>query len=237
MHTALHAIAAVRVLLPVTDEEEAEDHATEVGDVGHLVAGRGQGREQFYRDGAEHHPLCLDGNGDGNDEHLLVREHHAEGQQQGIDGARSTDGGEAVELDRKLMHDREYLSETDRLIETEQPDVEELGNLLHDAGTDAAENVIKNEALRTPYALHHRTEHPKHKHVEDDMLPSTMHEHIGDELENVEVLRHEEVQTTQAVEVDNVHLTQHQHRDECKEINDEQVAGNDRYSEHNCKAF
>ena len=83
---------------PIADEEESEDHAAEMGQMGHVAAGHGEGREKLDGNGAEHHPLGFDGNGDGDDEHLLVGKHHPEGQQQGIDAARGTHGGQSVEL-------------------------------------------------------------------------------------------------------------------------------------------
>ena len=61
-----------------------------------------------------------------------------------------------------------------------------------------------------------------------------MHEHISDELVDMEVLRHEEMKTTQTVEVCDAHLSEHKHGHEGEDVYDKQVAGNNGYSKHCC---
>ena len=95
------------MLSPIADEKISKDHATEMGQMCHVAAGHGQCGEELDGNGAEHHPLGLDGDGDRDDKHLLVGKHHAEGEQQGIDAARGTHSGQPVELCGQLMHDRD----------------------------------------------------------------------------------------------------------------------------------
>ena len=57
-----------------------------------------------------------------------------------------------------------------------------LNELLTQAGTNAAENVLKKEFVSTPYILYHTTEHPECKHIKEQMRETGMHEHICQQL-------------------------------------------------------
>ena len=49
--------------------------------------------------------------------------------------------------------------------------------------------------------FHYATKHPEGEHVEEQVFPTAMHEHVGEELVNLEIGGHEEVQTEDVVEV------------------------------------
>lgn len=64
------------------------------------------------------------------------------------------------------------------------------------------------------------------------MLPAAMHEHISDELIDMEVAGKEEMETTDVIEVRHSCLCQGQHADEAQKIDDDKIAGYRWYSKH-----
>ena len=100
------------------------------------------------------------------------------------------------------MHDGDRVAQAERLLSVEHEiDPEELCDFLHHTGADAAENVIKKKLLSTPNLFDDSAEHPKHEHVQDDVLPTAVHKHVSDELINMKVARQEEMKTTKVVEI------------------------------------
>ena len=71
---------------PVEDEQEADEHATEVGKVGNAVSSVKHAQQQFQCHHANDKPLGLDWYEEVEVD-ILVGEKHTEGQQQGIDCA------------------------------------------------------------------------------------------------------------------------------------------------------
>jgi hypothetical protein len=65
---------------------------------------------------------------------------------------------------------------------------------LAQASSYSAQNVIKNEFLRTPHILYHAAEHPEGEHVEKEMGKAAVKKLVGDELEEVEIGSQEEMQ-------------------------------------------
>ena len=83
-----------------------------------------------------------------------------------------------------------------------QVNLYKLCQLLHQACTDAAGYIIKEELARPPYAFDHHTEHPQGKHVEEQVRETAMHEHVRYELVNAELGRSEKVEAEYVVEID-----------------------------------
>ena len=81
---------------PVAQEEEAEEHAAEVGKMCDVIVG-GIGRVKFDGGIARHKIFCLDGNGRDEQHDALVGVEHAEGKQHAVARARCADGGPAVQ--------------------------------------------------------------------------------------------------------------------------------------------
>ena len=80
-------VVGVGVFVPITYHEIAEEHASQMGRVSHTVARRTEGGEEFDSHIAKYKPLRLDGEGEWDDEQPLIRERHAEGQDNGIYGS------------------------------------------------------------------------------------------------------------------------------------------------------
>jgi hypothetical protein len=102
-----------------------------------------------------------------------------------------------------------------------------LRYFLYDTGSDTAQNVIKKEFLRSPDIFHHAAEHIQGKHIEENMSETAMRKHIGNQLIEVEVLSHEEVQAEIVVQqVFPVGIGSEQHGGQKdKRIDNEQVFG------------
>ena len=92
----LERVAAEGVAAPPEDKQQADEHAAQVGEVGHAVVGVEKALDEFQRGIADDEPLGLDGHEEV-EVYVFVGEGHAEGQQQAVDGARGTDGEAAGE--------------------------------------------------------------------------------------------------------------------------------------------
>lgn len=107
------------MLAPVEDEQEAEEHAAEVGKMGDAV-GNKDALEELDGGIAYDEPLGFDGHEEVEIDALFWK-HHAEGQEDAVDSARSAHG-ESPAGD-------EYVAE---------------------AGAYAADEVVEQKAPRTP---------------------------------------------------------------------------------------
>ena len=58
---------------------------------------------------------------------------------------------------------------------------------LNQTGTQAAHDIIEQEATTATIRLHHPTEHPHGEYIKKDMRDATVHEHIRKELVEVEI--------------------------------------------------
>ncbi len=126
-------------------------------------------------------PLCLDGDGKWKDEDFLLGKGVAEAQQNAVDGSRCTyrwtQGGIVDDARRG------------------KPKLAKLHKFLHHSGADAAGQIENKEALAAQHLLHHAAEHPQGEHVEEDVLDVCVHEHVGYQLIEVEVLAQTEIQS------------------------------------------
>ena len=57
-----------------------------------------------------------------------------------------------------------------------------LNPFLHQTSAQTAEQIIYQEALRTPNILQGITKHPESEHVEEQVRKIAMHEHVGQRL-------------------------------------------------------
>ena len=99
---------------------------------------------------------------------------------------------------------------------------------MQQAGAYSAENVIKKEPLRPPYLFNDTAEHPKGKHVEQNVLPSGMHEHVGEELVKVKIGCQEEMQSQHIVQVKVEGALDDQRGKESQQVDNQQILGDGR---------
>ena len=123
---------------------------------------------------------------------------NAESQQNGIDGTRRTDG-QAI-----AAH-------------------EELHQLLTQAGTQSADEIVGQVLARTPHALNDATEHPERKHVEEQVGEAAMQEHVCDKLIEIEMGGAEEMQAAPVRQVESTAHLQHNGGQIGQHIDDEQI--------------
>ena len=103
--------------------------------------------------------------------------------------------------------------------------------LLQDTGSDTTRNVIKKELLGPPHILYHTTEHPQAEHIAQDVHEIGVQKQVGDQLIQVKIIGHEEVETSQVGKVDSPHLKD-QRRQKSKSVDNQQILGNGGYTKH-----
>ena len=187
--------------------------------MGNIVAGTvGQSRVEFYQCVAHDEILGLDGHGEGENEHLLVREEHGESQQDTVDRARSPHrrGKNAV------VHDTRVYRMEKR---------EELDKFLYQARAHTAHHVINKEAAPAPDGLQNPAEHPQGEHIEEDVRETPVHKQVRDRLPDVEIAHTEE---KQAEEPGQVYPPPRENLggEEEKHIDDQEIFGNRRSAVH-----
>ena len=64
------------------------------------------------------------------------------------------------------------------------------------------------------------------------MLPSTMHEHVSDQLVDLEIRGHEEVQAEEVIEINAGDGQEQLHGEECQDVDDKEILCDCWYSEH-----
>ena len=199
--------------------------------MGYVVAAVAQGAQQFDYGVAHDEPFGLDGHGNGYDEQALVGEGHAEAQEYAIDSAGSTHGGPVVEVG---AHGHDDAVDVDLLVAAQSlvGEFNPLRTFLHEAGAYAAHNIVEEESLRTHHLLHDAAEHPNGEHVEEDVLPACVHEHVGEELVEPEVGGLEKVEAQQVVEVYAV-AHGHQFAEKHQQVDDYDILCYRGYVEHN----
>ena len=176
-------------------------------------------------------PLGLDGHWQWEDEHALLRECHAEGEEDAIDGSRCSDGGERVEGHAVGSCKMEHIVERGSLIGNHRVNLHCLRQFLTQSGTDAADEVIDDEAPLPEGALYQTAKHPQGKHIKEQVHPSGMHEHVCEQLPDVEVLRLEIVQSEDIGEVDAPH-SQHAVGKEAEDVDNKEILCNRGYLAH-----
>jgi len=181
-------------LAPVTQQEESEEHSAQMGAMGHSVASLGEGRGEFD-DGISHHKILRTyGHGQREYEHTLVGQQITEGKKYAVDGSRCTHYAHIID-------------------DARQHRLYELCHFLCESGSESAGEIVDDEVSLTQHLLQDVAEHPECEHVEEKVLPTAVHEHVGERLPEVERGCEEEVQTQKSVQVDIVHSPNH-HR--CK---------------------
>jgi len=189
---------------PVTDEEEANDHTAKVCEVCHAITRCGQCHEHLNGCIAYNKPLGLNWHGKREDKHTLLGIEHSESEKDAIDGARSAYCGPQIQVTRigccHLIDLRE--AEVWQLVGCKHIELGKLRQLLKESGSDAAGYVIEEKLAWSPSALHDATEHPQGEHIEEYVAPSSMCEHVGEELVKVKVWGKHEVQAKEVVKVD-----------------------------------
>ena len=68
-----------------------------------------------------------------------------------------------------------------------------LHSFLDKSRTDTADNIVKEETLRSPGLNEKRSEHKNGKHIEKNVAEPAMHEHISDKLCRIEVTGEEKM--------------------------------------------
>jgi len=89
---------------------------------------------------------------------------------------------------------------------------------LEQSSANAAENIVDEIAARPPCLFYQAPEHPQGEHIEEDMLPSAMHEHVGYQLEQAEIGGQYEMKAETVVKVyayapHYIHEQEHAHVD------------------------
>lgn len=219
------------VMSPEHDEDEAEEHATEVRKVGDARSCACYAAGEFEQAIANDQPLGFERDGWDEEHDARIGEHHAEGQQDAEDAARCTDCNELI--DRKMSATNDGYAAFDKLaigeagilkldlVKHAADDAETPCCLLHDGGTDTTHEIVDQEAVLAPYLLEKAAEHVEREHVVEQMDESVVHEHVGDALPRMEEVGIVVMKTKPTVEVDALSLEygrgkQHQHVDDDK---------------------
>lgn len=184
----------VGAVSPVAEHAPTEEHATEVGEMRDIVV-RTEGRPQFDGSEDENKVFGLHGNGREEEHDAIVGIEHAEGEQYAIDGSRCANGG------------------GERTAKEEE--VGRLPQLLTQGGTKTTHEVEGQKPLCAEGWFHASSKHPQCQHVEHQVGETTMKEHVGDGLIDVEIGREYVVETPIEVETGkNVLCHEDKHVDE-----------------------
>src|SRR5450432_969208 len=157
-----------------------------MGPMGYIVPGRApDAQEQFIGGISQNGPFCLDGNEKVKVDQAIGEQvakcgHAAENSARGPEGrfiAREIGGIQILllQLDRKFMHLIKYGRHL--MIEHRE---------MKDGSADTADHIKDEESLATPKIFQDRPEHPQDEHIDQYMIPSSVQEHIGDELVGLE---------------------------------------------------
>lgn len=180
------------VFAPIEDEQQAEEHATEVGEMGYAVGGK-DALEEFDGGVADDEPFGFDGHEEVEID-ALVGEHHAEGQQDAVDGSGGPHG-DAPSGDQEVAQ----------------------------AGAYAAHEIVDKEAAGPPEVFEDIAEHPEGKHVEEDVAPAGVYEHVGEELPEAETAGGDGVEGQHGGDVVVAVALEHHGGEEHDEVDDEEV--------------
>ena len=106
-----------------------------------------------------------------------------------------------------------------------------LHQLLCQAGSQSAADVIHQKLVRAPHALYHTAEHPQGKHVEEDVHETAVQKHIGEELVEVEVAGQEKMQSEERCQIDATQF-EHPRCHICQKVYHQQVLRHGRHVVH-----
>ena len=150
-----------------------------MGKMRNAVSGAEKALKEFQHHHADDKPFGFD-----RDKEIQINvsvgKHHAEGQQQRINGTRSTH--------RYVIARNQHADQ---------------------ACAKATNQIVEQETLRPPYVFKRGAEHPQWEHVEKEMLEIAVHEHIGKRLPNAEHPRIQRPNPEPEVQVDISQLAQH----------------------------
>ena len=216
-------------MLPEEDEQQSEEHASEVCEVRHIIAGgMCQPRHQFD-DGINNNEYARAyGYGEEDDEHGHIGEEPSEGEQYAEDGSGSADGDEVGSVLRK-----DHVS---RCGGEERVNAQSPYRFLHGSGTESADEVVDKKAAAAPVLLQHGCEHEYGEHVAEDMREVGVHEHIGERLPEAEARGGEVVQAEPVGEAEAIAL-QHNISEPEEDIDEEDVLGDGCEVSHVCKYY
>ena len=224
------AIASAASIAPIKYQQQADEHAAQVCHVRHSVASLREGREEFD-DGIAHDEVFgLDGDWDGEDEQPFVGEGDAKGEQYAIDGSGCSDGVPSVQV---FCHRNDDSAEADLFVGSESvvPVLAHLHEFLHESCSESAGQVVEEETLLPHRLLDDASEHPYGEHVEEEVLPACVHEHVCEELPWAEVAGQEEVEAEHLFEFYAVR-SEGEAGEEAQHVDDEQVFRYGRYRVH-----
>ena len=160
----------------------------------HIVSGTvGKSRPQLDCGIPDNEEFRLDGEGQREDKQAVVGKQHAERQQNGVDRSRSTYGGHHVEV---FFHGDNCRTDVYLCVMAQFRHIlDVLHSFLDESCTDAAGDIVKQETFRSPGSFENRAEHENSEHIEEDVAEPAVHEHISDELRQVEVTCEEKMQS------------------------------------------
>lgn len=203
---------AVAMVPPEQDEEEAEEHAAEVGKVCHARLDAIDTGKEFESTVADDQPLGFEWHRWNEEEDLGIGEHHAERQQDAEHRTRGTDGNQlvqnvhdAVNFQELGMGHVQYLLTEDVVGGKLSDEVVQFiapGQLLNETGADARDEIVEQETLFAPNHLQQSSEHVEREHVVEEVRQVAVHEHVSDQLPPVELLGVEIMQPEHVAERD-----------------------------------
>ena len=170
--------------------------------------------------------FSLDGYGDKYDEERRVGEQHAKGEQDTEGGSRGSHGNKLVEQHRGLVPAQLGYRSVDGRMQFEIP-----GQLLYQTGSYTGGEVVEDEPFATPHRLECTAEHEDREHVEEDVVEAVrvVKEHVGDQLNDVEIVGFDVVQSQQIIQVDAGNFGQGQRSQPHNEVDDDKIERDGRY--------
>ena len=187
-------------MLPPQYDDDACDHATQVGIMCHMVHSSRQAKEELKQAVSQHDPLGLEGERERDDVHAHIGEYHGKGQQQAENCTRSaySDQGVIASLHGDYLTGRGIphipFAGLDAL-----PDAvpRELPNqFLDQSRSKATCDIIEQVSLGAHHPFQQTAEHEQGEHVAEQVQKTgiVMHKHIGEELGRIEIASFPEMQ-------------------------------------------
>lgn len=211
--------ARVVAMPPPEYEQPAENHASQVREMRHVVAReRREARKEFDQSIQNNKYARTYRHGNEEYEHTHIGEEPCESKKDAEDGSRGTDSDDAVgELAGNIK-----LVGTECGLELDSPD-----RLLNECGTYARNQIVYQETAAAPALLDGGREHEDREHIAEDMREIGVHKDICQRLPQAELRGGDIVQAEDLREVDAV-ASEDSIRKPAQERDDEQVAGNGR---------
>lgn len=180
------------VLAPVSDQQESENHAAQMREVGYAVGRSSDSRQKFDGSVNDYEPFGFD-----REEEIQiyrdVGEAHSESQQYSEYGPGGSDGYDLVDI--VLYGERGVFLQVGINFPSDDSGLDQ-------SRTYSGDQIIGQEPLAAPEVFESVTEHPEGEHVEEKVRKIAVHEHIGQELPRIEIFRTEVVQAEPTAQVD-----------------------------------